>query len=484
MSNSLSPQAISARNRPSGPESPVLSPASGRRILFLAPQLPSPTRQGAAIRNWNLMVQLAKTHQLDLITFGHPAESSNPQPGQGRTSVPWRQIVTVPAPRRAAGRRLKTLLLSGQPDMADRLWSPLFLRQLAGLISLERYDIIQAEGIELARYLLLIARYRLPDYNPLLVFDDHNAEYLLQRRAAQTDLKRSRGWAAGLYSVIQQGRLRHFEARAMAIADLTLCVSEADAAALQPLAPQRPLIIAPNGVDATYYSPEGIPRERPRFDVIFSGTLDYRPNVDAVNWFAGEVWPLLKAAQDPRRERPLRLALVGRNPLHEVTRLVQQPGITVTGSVADDRPYFAGATVYVLPMRYGGGVRLKLLNALAMGCAVVSTTAGAEGLSVRHEEHLLLADSAADFAAAVGRLIDDDALRARLGAAGRAFVRDNYDWASIAARIVAGYEAGFAMRLAAQPVPAALLPGEGSASSEPEAEPTPAPQSTPEPEPQ
>jgi glycosyltransferase involved in cell wall biosynthesis len=463
---------------------PAPSPGDGRRILFLTPQLPSPTRQGAAIRNWNLMVQLARTHRLDLLTFGHPGESPGPRPGQGRTSAPWQQIVSVPAPRRAVGRRLKTLLLSGQPDMADRLWSPLFLRQLAALLSQERYDIVQGEGIELARYLLLIARYRLPDYNPLLVFDDHNAEYLLQRRAAQTDLRRSRGWTAGLYSAIQQGRLRRFEARAMATADLTLCVSEADAAALQPLAPHRPLVVAPNGVDATYYSPEGIPRERPRFDVIFSGTLDYRPNVDAVNWFVGAVWPLLKGAQDPRRERPLRLALVGRNPLHEVTRLVQQPGITVTGSVADDRPYFAGATVYILPMRYGGGVRLKLLNALAMGCAVVSTTAGAEGLAVRDGEHLLIADGAADFAAAVGRLLDDAALRARLGAAGRAFVRDNYDWASIAARIVAGYAAAFALRLAPPPASVAVPASDALAPAEQEPEPPHPQPGKPEPEPQ
>lgn len=440
---------------PRSPQSAVLGPERGWRILFLTPQLPSPTRQGAAIRNWNLMVQLAKTHRLDLITFGQPGESVGPRAGQAQVSVPWQQIVSVPAPRRSTGRRLNTLLLSSQPDMADRLWSPRFLRQLAELVSHERYDIIQCEGIELARYLLLIARHRLPDYNPLLVFDDHNAEYLLQRRAAQTDLRRSRGWLAGSYSAVQQGRLRRFEARAMEVADLTLCVSAADAAALQPLAPDRPLIVAPNGVDAAYYSSEGIPRERPRFDVIFSGTLDYRPNIDAVNWFVAEVWPLLKGAQDSGREKPLRLALIGRNPPQEITRLVQHPGVTVTGSVADDRPYFAGATVYVLPMRYGGGVRLKLLNALAMGCAVVSTTAGAEGLDVRHEEHLLIADGAVDFAAAVGRLLNDDALRARLGASGRTFVREHYDWASITARIVEGYDAAFAMRAA--PLPGPLL---------------------------
>ncbi len=438
------------------------------RLLFLTPQWPSPTRQGAAIRNWNLMVQLAKIHRLDLLTFGETAEGRGARDAAKQGGVPWQRIVSVPTPRRPPTQRLKHLILSGQPDMAGRLWSPGFLRQLAALLSNERYDLIQVEGIEMARYLLLIARHHLPDYNPVLVFDDHNAEWLLQRRAAQTDLRRPRRWHAGLYSNVQQGRLRRFEARTMATADLTLCVSEEDATALRPLAPGRPLLVAPNGVDTAYYSPEGLPRERPRFDVIFSGTLDYRPNVDAVRWFVGEVWPSLKAAQDPGRERPLRLALIGRDPAQEVTRLVQVPGVTVTGSVADDRPYFAGATVYILPMRYGGGVRLKLLNALAMGCAVVSTTAGAEGIAVRDGEHLLLADDATAFAAAIGRLLGDAELRARLASTGRAFVRERYDWASIAARVASGYDAAFARR-AAPPPP---LPTGSEATPEP---PTPEP---------
>jgi polysaccharide biosynthesis protein PslH len=142
----------------------------------------------------------------------------------------------------------------------------------------------------------------------------------------------------------------------------------------------------------------------------------------------------------------------------EITRMVLRPGVTVTGSVADDRPYFAGATVYVLPMRYGGGVRLKLLNALAMGCAVVSTPAGAEGIAVRDGEHLLIANNASDFAAAVNRLLGDAALRAQLGAAGRAYVQQHFDWASIVARLEAGYEAAFAIRSSPPATPPLVPP--------------------------
>jgi glycosyltransferase involved in cell wall biosynthesis len=360
----------------------------------------------------------------------------------GGAGDPWRTIVTLPAPRRSLQRRLATLALSARADLAERLWSPVFARRLQELLARGRYDIVQGEGLELARYLLLLDR--APGAGPLLVFDDHNAEYVLQRRAAATDLRQPRRWPRAAYSLAQWGRLRRFERQLLRACDLTVCVSEADARALQALAPERPLVVAPNGVDTEYYAPPRAPAARagaapPRFDLAFSGAFDYRPNVDAALWFVEEVWPLLRARQ-------LRLALIGRNPVPEVTRLVGREGVVVTGSVADDRPYFAGARVYIVPMRYGGGARLKLLNALAMGCAVVATGAGCEGVAVRDGEHLLIADGAAAFAAAIARLLDDPNLCARLGAAGRGFVQREYDWAGIAARLEAGYEAAFRIR--------------------------------------
>lgn len=442
-----------------------------RRILFLTPQPPNRTRQGAAIRNWNLMAQLAQRHDIDLLTFVGEREGGGT--ARGKSDDPWRTAVMVPAPRRSWRRRLRTLALSDRADMADRLWSPPFARCLRERLAREAYDIVQGEGVELARYLLLLPQLLPPPRpRPLLVFDCHNAEYVLQRRAAATDLRRTRRWLPAGYSLVQWQRLRRFERQALRACDLAACVSETDAQALQVLAPERPLVIAPNGVDTAYYSPEGMPRQLPRFGLVFSGTLDYRPNVDAVGWFIEQVWPLLRAGETGRRGGALRLALVGRNPTPEITRLVLRDGVAVTGSVADDRPYFAGATVYILPMRYGGGVRLKLLNALAMGGAIVATRAGCEGVPVRDGEQLLLADTAEDFAAAIERLLADPPLRARLGAAGRAFVQRHYDWAGIVAHLEAGYEAAFAIRdspagpaTAPPPRPDAATPGGSPADS-------------------
>ena len=262
-----------------------MSEHPARRILFLTPQRPNRTRQGAAIRNWNLMARLAERHHVDLLTFDALTEGADVRTAKGRPDEPWRTITTVPAPRRSWGRRLRVLALSGRADMADRLWSPLFARRLYDALEQGEYDIVQGEGIELARYLLPLARSSGAPGAPLLVFDDHNAEYVLQRRAALTDLRRPRRWLPAGYSLLQWERLRRFERAALRRCDLTACVSEADAAALQALAPERPIVVARNGVDTAYYAPAAVGGQPPRFDLVFSGTLDYRPNVDAVGWF-------------------------------------------------------------------------------------------------------------------------------------------------------------------------------------------------------
>src|SRR5205085_6591325 len=130
--------------------------------------------------------------------------------------------------------------------------------------------------------------------------------------------------------------------------------------------------------------------------------MDFRPNVDAVLWFASEVWPLVRA------ERPhTHFYIVGRNPSPEVLALSEDPGIIVTGAVDDTRPWVAGAEVYVVPMRMGGGVRLKVLQAMAMERAIVSTSMGAEGVSIEHATHMLLANTAQDFAQATLALLND-----------------------------------------------------------------------------
>lgn len=402
-----------------------------QRILLLTPQLPDPARQGAAIRNWNLCAGLAKRHEIDLLSFAAP--DSLATDSDAARAAPWASLTTVPAPARSHARRLGVLALTGHADMADRLWSPHFLDTLTALLRQRKYDVIQAEGIELGRYLLVPRPDR--DRGPLLAFDDHNAEHLLQFRAAMAGLRHPGQWPLAVYSMVQARRLRLLERRLLRHCDVTFCVSPDDAAALRRLDPRTTPVVVPNGVDTDYFAPQVVPAHEARIDLLFSGTLDYRPNVDAIAWFANRIWPRL-AAKRPR----LQVALVGRSPAAPVRDIARQYGFVLTGAVPDDRPYFAAATVYLLPMRFGGGVRLKLLNALAMGRAVVTTSAGREGTGVEDAVHALVADSAAGFATAVERLLDDAPLRTRLGAAGRAYVQAHHHWPAIVNQMEAGYE--------------------------------------------
>jgi glycosyltransferase involved in cell wall biosynthesis len=274
------------------------------------------------------------------------------------------------------------------------------------------------------------------------VLDQFNAEFVLQRRAFLTDLRRPRHWHAAGYSFVQWLKLARYERRAMRDYDAVVAVSEEDRRTLLRLDPAGRIGVVPNGVDTAHFSRAAIVRERAgpfsfrAATLVFSGTLDFRPNVDAVTWFAREVLPLIRA-----RRPDARLLVVGRRPAPTLQALAAEGVLTLTGEVPDARPYLAGAAVYVVPMRIGGGVRFKLLEALALEAPVVSTGMGAEGIDgLRDGEHCLLADAPAAFADSVLRLLADPTMGRQLGEAGRALMLGSYDWSAIVPRLEAIYQ--------------------------------------------
>lgn len=391
-----------------------------RRILFLTPQLPYPPHQGTAIRNWHLIRYVAQRHAVDVLSFAA-------DPGRDlAAAAPLRELCgrveALPQPARPLRRRLADLAL-GRADMARRLHAPAFADRLAAWLA-DGYDVVQAEGIEMAPYLFNISRGRGA---PRLVYDAHNAEALLQKRNYLTDARRPARWVAAGYSLAQWRRLERLEVALARAVNHVVAVSNADAEALRALIPDLHPLVVPNGVDTAFYTPDApeahSPLGLPTPLLVFTGKLDYRPNIEACLWLAREVMPLVW------HKRPdAHVALVGRDPAPAVQALAG-PHVTVTGWVPDTRPYMAQATVFVAPLRVGGGTRLKLLEALAMGCAIVSTPQGAEGLEMAAAA--ILAESAADFAAAVLRLLGDEAERARLGRAAQALAVARYDWAAL-----------------------------------------------------
>ncbi len=390
------------------------------KILFLTPQLPYPPQKGTALRNWGLIDGLGPRHELSLLSFRAPGQQVTPPPP---VLDACEQVITVPQTERSLRARLGDMLTSRRPDMALRHRSEVYARQLAQWLARSRFDVVQIEGIELAPYLDVI---QAADQNPLVVFDDHNCEYVLQRRVLFTDLRSPARWPGAAYSCVQWLRLRRYEAQVCRRADRVLAVSEADAEALRRLVPNLELTVVPNGIDTQQYHPQMSGKGARRNSLVFTGTMDFRPNVDAVLWFAREALPRIRA------EVPdVHFHIVGQRPHRRLDPLREDPSVTLTGWVEDVRPYIADAELYVAPLRMGGGTRLKLLEAMAMGKAIVATRLGAEGYPVTNGRELVLADTGSEFAEGVVSLLRSPQRRAALGRTARAFVEQQYDWRAI-----------------------------------------------------
>ena len=397
------------------------------RILLLTPSFPYPAHQGGALRNLGLIRGLiAAGHTVDLASFHDDPEAATDSQLAGELG----SLEIVRTPARSTGMRLRSLVLSLQPDLAMRLESDLMRAALRRLFAAHRYDIVQYEGLEMAIYLPMARKLA---GHARHVYDAHNAEYLLQRRIAEVERENYRRVPMAVYSSIQSGRLTRFERAVCAQADAVIAVSDEDATALRTLAPQRPVHVIPNGITVSEYETSEASVELGPHALVFTGKMDYRPNVDAVQWFAEEILPEIQAAIPD-----VVLYVVGQRPHGSLQTLADEPSIHVTGFVTSVQPFLHAAAVYVAPLRMGSGTRLKLLEAMAAGCAVVATPGAASGLSDELLGALALADEPNTFAQAVVRVLQQPDLRQQMSCAAREQVKA-YDWAAILPRLLAVY---------------------------------------------
>jgi glycosyltransferase involved in cell wall biosynthesis len=402
------------------------------KILFLTPRVPYPLDGGTSLRNFRLLQSAAREHEVQLLSFQDRA--IRPDDLEALQEVCGR-VELRPTPPRPAYRRLAQTLGSPLPDMAYRRWSPGFAETLRGLLAEERYDAVQAEGIEMARYLPLCRQASTGSGNetPRRIFSEHNVEYALQQRAYRVDRMRPGRWPKAAYSLLQARKLARFEAAICRMADLTLTVSNEDADALRALQPDGHYRVVPNAIDPDAYPKRSGWPARPA--VLFTGTLDYRPNVDAARWLLDAVMPMVWA-----RAPEARVFVVGRRPAADlVARGQHDARIAVTGEVSSVDPYWTRSTVYVLPVRGGGGTRFKALEAMAAHLPIASTPMGMEGIEAEDGTHYLAGASAGALADAVARLLEDQALRERLADAAGLLVRQRYDWRVVASRLLDAY---------------------------------------------
>jgi glycosyltransferase involved in cell wall biosynthesis len=408
------------------------------KLLILTPQLPYPPQQGTTIRNFNLIKQLAPRHEITLLSFGTKDELREAEPLRALCH----KIVIAPYPSRSGFQRAKTTLFSPLPDMALRLASTEMRAKFAAIVQDERFDIIQVEGIEMAE--VWKSEFSNGELGknagninhansylqaPISVFDDHNAEYVLQHTAYESDARHPARWLAALYSFIQWNKLQVYERDICRRADHTIVCSEADAIAIRTLTfHQSRVTVIPNGVDIEHYVPSNQVCAKPLSELamVYTGKMDFRPNIDAMLWFCKDILPRI------RGEIPLaHLVVAGQKPVGNILALQKKGQVEITGWVSDVRPYIADAAIYVVPLRIGGGTRLKVLEAMAMGKAMVSTTRGVEGIELTDGRNVMVADSPEKFARICVALMRDPSRRAELGRNARELAEDKHDWRRI-----------------------------------------------------
>ena len=385
------------------------------KILLLTPDYPYPGESGAALRNMGIIQGLhVAGHTVTLLSFHEGAAGRSPDP----LTIMCGAVHSLPLPGRTRADRLRTLLTGSQSDLESRLASTAYERALRQLLQSESYDIVQFSGIELGGYLDAILSQK---GRAKVVYDALNAEAELQRIIAAVDTGRIWRIPAALYSSIQARRLARFESRVCTGVDAVIAVSSEDRDLLQRYR-GAPITVLPNGITvADYHPPEGNPRSERH--IVFSGKMDYRPNVDAVEWLCGAVMPRVW-----EQEPAARLSIVGRNPHPRLRALTDDDRLTLTGWVDSVLPFLHKAALFVVPLRMGSGTRLKILQAMAAGCAVLSTSIGAAGLSSDVRGALEIADDADDFARAIVDLLQDEARRRELGARSMEAVGKHYDW--------------------------------------------------------
>lgn len=399
------------------------------KLLLLTPGLPYPPMQGTALRNWGIISGLAPRHRITLLSFAHTAATAAPE-----LLAACERVVLVPQPARSAFARLATLALSTQPDLARRLNSPLYAHHLRTLLAANDYDVVQMEGLELGCYMPVLRAYKQRRPAARIIYDAHNAETMLQKSVVAAERDNPTRWLATAYSRAQLPRLQRFERAVCSSADAITCVSAADRIALQALCTGAQPVLVPNGIWLRDYPQLPATMETQKPQLLFTGKMDYRPNVDGVLWFAAEVLPLVQRAV-PGAE----FVVAGRDPAPAVQRLAGNAGVRVTGELPDMRQCMAAASVFVVPLRMGGGTRFKIMEAMAQGRAVVATQIGAAGFEVSHQRELMIGDSPTAMADAIIQLLQNPAQRNALCSAARTFVSQKHDWSTILPALEAVY---------------------------------------------
>jgi glycosyltransferase involved in cell wall biosynthesis len=374
---------------------------------------------GARLRNFHLANAVASGSSVTFLQILQPGESVVTPPANNFECV----LSVEKDPSYTLGKVLRGMI-GPLPVTVLNYTAASVNRYLKETLEGGNFDLVQLESIHLISYLRTI---RSTASKPKVLLDWHNIESELMERYARS----TKNPAKRIVAIRTAKLLAKVELEALASCDAHTVVSDREKEKLITRCPSAKIKVIPNGVDTAYF--QGESQTRDRTSLLFVGSMDYHANEEAVLWFFHEVWPKL-SADLPQ----LDFVIAGRNPSAAV-QAISSERVKVTGTVDDVRPYYQNAAAVIVPLRVGGGTRLKILEAMAAGVPVVSTRLGAEGLDVKNGKDILLADSSIEIQKALQQVFSDKSLRTRLVEAGRQLVRSNYDWAELGNKLSALY---------------------------------------------
>jgi sugar transferase (PEP-CTERM/EpsH1 system associated) len=382
-------------------------------ILFLAPRLPLPADTGGKIRTLNILKQLALKNHVCLLCFSF--EATDPLYRQFLQELGI-EVAFVPVPPSSLIQKINAVIFNALPFSILKYHTAQMRQSIQELLTRQHFDAIHIDHLHMAVY-----KDCFKDIPCFL--DEHNVEYKILERCANVE----HSWIKKCLYRDQSGKMKTFESQKIKEFKGVFACSVDDQQLFNNLASGAQTVhVIPNGVDTEYFT--GSALKEPQEDaMVFTGSMDWLPNDDAISYFCQEILPLVW-----QKNSALKLYVVGKNPSSVVKNLAHKDGrVIVTGRVDDVRPFVGRSKIFIVPLRIGGGTRLKILEAMAMGKAVVSTTIGAEGIECKDGVNIALADNPDNFAQKIIALCLNPTLAATMGHEGRQLVCQKYDWAIV-----------------------------------------------------
>jgi len=389
-------------------------------ILQIAPRVPFPPDDGGKIGIFNITKYLSlRGHNITLVTFENLLDTKKDY----LELQNYCKLFVVPKNLNNSIGSIVKSLFSNISYNIEKYGSKEMLQKVLELLETKEFDIVHIDGLHMARYGVEIKKF----FDIPIALREHNIESIIMKRVSEN----AKNILIKSFTLLQYKKIYNYEKYVTSKFDECIVITKEDDFTLKKMNPKAQTFVIPAGADTSFFYP--LPVKEVDSSIVFVGSLEWFPNVEGIMWFLNRIYPIIK------QKIPLfKLYIVGKNPPESILSY-NSPEIIVTGYVKDVREYVSKSSLVVVPLRIGGGMRIKILESMAMGKAVVSTTIGAEGIDAKNDEEIIIRDREDDLVNAVTDLLVDEGKRKRIGENALKFVREKYTWEKVAERFEEEY---------------------------------------------